>query len=134
MRCRALTDDAERLDCFDRTTATMEQALRTGEVLFVKRAAVQAARQSRFGLPEPSGDLLGGEDPAELSGIIRSVRSSAEGWLIVLQDGSAWQQVGASAGVVEPRAGLEVTIKRGALGSYRLVFSSHAFFKVKRVR
>jgi hypothetical protein len=95
---------------------------------------VHEARKSRFGLPEPDSGWLGGEDPDELTGVIRTARSSVDGWLIVLQDNSTWQQVGAATVVIEPRAGLEVKIKRAALGSYRLVLSPHAAFKVRRVR
>ena len=134
IRCRSLLLGPERLACFDQAATAMEQALSSGELLLIRKTAVQEARKSRFGLPERDSDGLGGKDPDELTGVIRTARSSVDGWLIVLQDNSTWQQIGAATLAVEPRAGLEVKIKRAALGSYRLVLSPHAAFKVRRVR
>lgn len=134
VRCRGLADAVARLECFDRAAATLDRAVGGGELIIVPKAQVESARKSRFGLPDNGTDLLGGKEPAEIRGVIRSARTTADGWVVTLEDGSIWQQIEAVASPVDPRAGLAVTIKRGALGSYRLVLNPHAAFKVRRAR
>lgn len=112
----------------------MEQAIRSGELMLVERVRVQEERKSQFGLPDPGTDLLGAKEAAEISGVIREVRSTANGWVVTLEDNTIWQQTDAKPVAIDPRVGIEVTIKRAALGSYRLVLSPHASFKVKRLR
>jgi hypothetical protein len=129
MRCRDVSDPAVRLACFDRAAAALDRAVGEGELIVVPKA-----RKSHFGVPDNGTDLLGGKEPVEIRGVIRSARGTADGWLVTLEDGSTWQQIEAVASVIDPRTGLAVTIKRGALGSYRLVLSPHAAFKVRRVR
>jgi hypothetical protein len=134
LRCRALADDGARLNCFDRAAAALEQSLHAGEVVLVEKARVQQERKARFGLPDEHKDMLGDKEAGEIRGTIREARSTANGWVVRLDDNSTWQQVDSTQSAIDPRAGLEVTIRRAALGSYRLVLSPHAAFKVKRVR
>lgn len=52
--CGQITDDAERLACFDREVATIESATQTGELVAVDRAAVREIERDAFGFNLPS--------------------------------------------------------------------------------
>jgi hypothetical protein len=97
----------ERLRCFDQTVASLD------------RESIGEMDEKR---------------PIEIKRTVQSARLTSDGWMVTLEDGSSWRQVGTTSSAVDPRAGMEVTIRRAALGSYRLVLSPHAAFKVERVR
>jgi hypothetical protein len=54
VECRALENSAERLACFDRTSAVLESSLDTGAVLAVTREDVDTAERDSFGLSLPN--------------------------------------------------------------------------------
>lgn len=54
VECRALEDSADRLACFDRTSAVLESSLDTGAVLAVTREDVDTAERDSFGLSLPN--------------------------------------------------------------------------------
>lgn len=134
LKCRGVADATERLGCFERTAEELHKAVQARDLIVVRKTTVDAARRARFGLPDNGKDVLGGEAAEEIKATIRSASATVEGWVVALDDGSTWQQVDATASNIDPRAGMAVTIKRGALGSYRLVLNPHAAFKVRRVR
>lgn len=106
-RCRSLAVDAERLRCFDEALAAPDPTLIEG--------------------PQTP-------QPAEVSRIVQSARLTRDGWVLSLDDGSSWRQVGSMSSALSPQVGMKVTIRRAALGSYRLVLSPHATFKVEPLR
>ncbi|WP_439637424.1 hypothetical protein [Oceanicaulis sp.] len=54
VECRALEDSADRLACFDRTSAVLESSLDTGAVLAVTREDIDTAERDTFGLSLPN--------------------------------------------------------------------------------
>lgn len=142
LRCRGLADTVTRATCFDAATAAMDKAIATGELFITDRTQVNAAKAASFGLATPAPGLTlneskgnAGKTPeAELSGVIKSVRSSPDGWVVSLEDGSVWFQADANPSGIDPKPGMQVTIKHAALGSYRLMLNKNVGFKVKRVR
>ena len=47
--CRAITDSTERLACFDKTAAALDEAQNKGEVVVVDRRQVQEVKREAFG-------------------------------------------------------------------------------------
>lgn len=140
-RCREL-DAAARLPCFDAAVAALDRAVASEQLFITDRAQINAAKAASFGLATPAPGLTLNEAPREagkvvpdeLVGTIKSVRSTPNGWVVALEDGSVWQQADNTISGIDPAPGMGVTIKQGALGSFRLVFNKNVGFKVRRAK
>lgn len=138
LACRALTDGAARLACFDRETASMAGAIAAKDLVVVDRERVREARKGLFGFSVPSiGNLLGGGDAAEdsqLSGTVASANRNADGgWTVRLQDGSVWTQVDDTPVALAPKPGTRVLITRAAMGSFKLKLGNQPNYRAKRI-
>ena len=136
MACRAIAAAAERLVCFDRETAAMNQAIASKDLVFVDREKARAASRGLFGFSIPNfGGLFGG-DENEVKSIDSTIKKTGRnpegGWLLTLADGSVWSQTDDWPGL-DPRPGQQVTVNRAALGSFRLTIKGQTGIKVKRV-
>ncbi len=140
VRCRAITEDVARLQCFDAAAANLQQAAERRDVVVVDRQQVRQTRRRLFGLPIPSlGDIFGGggdEDEDEVSSIESTVASAHQvgygRWVVRLEDGSTWAQTDNSPLAGRPRAGQPVRVERGALGSYRMRVNNQPAIRVQR--
>ncbi len=144
--CRAITDAAQRLACFDRQVTALQTAETARDVRIVDREQVRRARRGLFGLTLPSlGDIFGGGDDEvaaardpdvieEIESVIREIgRDSAGKLVLILENGQRWTQTEVNAGR-SPRAGQSVRIRRGALGSFLATVDGRAGFRVRRDR
>lgn len=134
LRCRELAGESARLTCFDAAVAGIEQAVRAGDLRVVDRAVLAEEQSARFGLREADRARGAVEQPEELSAAVKSAQKTLDGWVVTLEDGSVWRQIDARTSPVDPVVGQVVTIKRAALGSYRLLLNSNVGFRVRRVR
>lgn len=136
MQCRAVATAAERLACFDREIAVIDQALASRSLVVVDRERAREAKRSLFGFSIPNfGGLFGGDDDdvSEIEGTIsRTARNIDGGWVIYLADGSIWSQTDDWPGL-DARPGRKVIVKRGGLGSFRLFIPGENGIKVKRI-
>lgn len=131
--CTQLTADAERLACFDREMA----AIRKSSPQSPATAAPTAEQE--FGLSDKQ--LLGLEArspqspaPKTLRAHIVSVsKSAADRQVFVVDTAQTWQQIELDPDFVV-RIGQEVTISKGALGSFWLSTNSHRATRVKRIQ
>ena len=135
--CRALTDSAQRLACYDKQATTIDQQIASKELVVIDKARANQARRSLFGFSVPIfGGLFGGgeDDVKQIEGTVAGVSYNAEGgYVLKLADGSIWTQVdGASLGLA-PRRGEKVTVKRGLMGSFYVEFGKQPGFKAKRI-
>jgi hypothetical protein len=118
-RCRALADATARLACYDAIPAA---------------PAAQAAAADKvksFGLPQPAS----GSEPETVQS---RVAADFDGWgpnqRIRLENGQVWQVTDGSSGVIRPGR-LQVTVRKGALGSFYLDFEGLTKSpKVRRVQ
>jgi hypothetical protein len=102
--CTRLTADTERLACFDRAMTGLE-------------AGPDRART-----------------PTQLHAHIVSVsRSATDRQVFVLDNAQTWQQIELDPDFAVS-TGQEVTISKGALGSFWLAIDSHHATRVKRIR
>jgi hypothetical protein len=129
VRCRAVAEDAARLQCFDGAAAALEQAAARREVVVVDRAQVRESRRRLFGLALPSLPIFGGgdddaqeeEEVNRVEGVVASASQNGNGqWIVRLQDGALWVQIDNRPLALRPRPGQPVVIERGALGSFMM--------------
>ena len=135
LACRALTDSAARLTCYDRAASRVAQAIDTKELVMIDKAKATAIKRALFGYWAPDfAGLLGGGDVKEIVGVVRSAFQNGEGgWTVKLQDGSTWTQNDDTPIALPPRGGDKVTIKRGTLNSYFLRIGSQPGVKAHRI-
>ncbi|NNC48410.1 MAG: hypothetical protein HKO13_08290 [Sphingomonas sp.] len=135
--CRTITDDAERLACFDREAAALDAAIETDEVVVVSKEQAEAAQRELFGFSTPNfAGLLGDEDKlneVEFT-ISRAQFNAYEKLLVESEDGSVWLQIDDRSVGSKPKAGTKVTVSKGTLGSYDLKIEGRRSFKARRLR
>lgn len=140
MDCRAVADAGERLACYDRQTAVLEEATRKREVVISDKNAVKAARRGLFGFTAPIGKLMGfgGDDDEaeqikEVESTVTGARRTGNGWRLELADGSTWEQNDTRDFVLSPKNGNAVRITRGVLGTYFVAVQGQHAIKMRRV-
>jgi hypothetical protein len=135
LACRTITAAEQRLACYDRETAAMQQAIANQDLYMVDKEKARAAGRSLFGFSVPNfGGLFGSNgEVSQIDGTIKSAGHNSDGgWVITLDDGSVWSQTDDWPGL-DARPGKKVVVKRGVLGSFWLSIPGQNGIKVKRV-
>jgi hypothetical protein len=137
LECRARTEDAARLACFDAAAAAFGKAAENGDLMVVDRAQIERARQEAFGFRLPALTLLdreGEEAPQSRVAMVRSVRVANDGGLLIeLDDGAVWRQTDQRTLGRRPRPGSKAEIRRGALNSYFMSLDGQPSLRARRV-
>src|SRR5687767_14492852 len=93
--CRAVADEKARLDCYDKASARLAEAVDKRELVVMDRQEIQETRRSLFGFSVPNIPLFRGEsggDDGKLETIIAGAgRLEGGRWAIRLEDGAVWQ-------------------------------------------
>lgn len=136
--CRALTNDAERLRCFDRNIATLDDAERKQEVVVLDRAEINRTRRSLFGLTLPSLKLFGNGDRSTpdfttIDTTLKSAQRGQSGWIFVLEDGARWIQTDSSDLARLPTQGDHIRIRKAAMGSFLANIEKQVAIRVRRI-
>ena len=135
MACRTITAADQRLACYDRETAAMNQAISTKDLVMVDKEKARAAGRSLFGFSVPNFAGLFGSN-GEISQIEATIKGTGHnsdgGWTLTLDDGSVWTQTDDWPGL-DAKVGKKVIVKRGVLGSYWLSIAGQNGIKVKRI-
>ncbi len=146
-QCRAIAAEADRLACFDREAAALEEAIQREDVRVLSRRDLERTRRGLFGFSLPRIGLFGSardaseNDEDELAGLetltstITEVRATGQdSWLFRIADGRAlWQITNAPSRLRPPQAGQSVVFQRAALGSYFIRLNGQIGVKGKRV-
>lgn len=122
--CKALTDPAARLACYDKAVGAMEAARAAKDLVVTDRATVREAKRGLFGLSLPSIKLFGGGDGdndedevKEIESKISGIRMASDGFpIFTLEDGARWKQTDGRN--TFPKAGQKIRIRKASLGSY----------------
>lgn len=139
LACRAKTDAAERLACYDAAAANLGAAAQSGDVVVVDRDQVRQARREAFGFTLPSLELFDRGAPKEpqaesLTAVVASARTDGAGKLIVqLEDGAVWMQTDTRRLGRSPKKGSKAEIRRGAMAGYFLSLDGQTAIRAKRV-
>jgi hypothetical protein len=155
--CAAITDNAERLACYDRTVASVRASEASGDLVTLDRAQVEAVERDAFGFQMPSLPRLfrraeaatprtaepgapatarpAIEEPAssQTYTIVRITRRG-DGQLLTTSTGQSWQLVEPTTIRGAQATPLTVTIRRAAMGSFILqVDGRNQGYRVRRV-
>jgi hypothetical protein len=134
--CRKLTDNAERLACYDGTVAKMEAAEAKGDLVTVDREQRTTIRRQAFGLPLPSLAILDKNEKAEEISTqtfkVDHIGSAAGRLVITLEGGQVWRQIDDYSLYPSPHAGSTAVIKRGALNSFFMKLDGQNQIRVHR--
>jgi hypothetical protein len=123
MDCRKITDDTQRLACFDTASAVLAKAEQSGDVVSLDRAQRNQVRHQAFGLTLPSIELFdhGEGQLNDVKETLASAHQTAGGrWVFQMQDGQIWRQTDDEFLSREPHGGSVIDIRRASLGSYML--------------
>lgn len=137
-RCRTITGDTERLACFDHAAGALDAAERQGEVVVVDRGQIREARRQLFGFEMPALPSMFSRDETEakIDAVETTLVSAGQGldgkWLFRLADGSEWRQIDSDPVRFQNRAGIDVRVRRAALGSYQLTAGRSRAVRVRR--
>lgn len=144
LQCRSITDNAQRLACFDQQVGAMDAAAQRDEVVVLDKSELNKTRKTLFGFSFPKLPFLGGGDdddgdkPKEegvthIDAVIASVRSLGYGkWQIGLEDGAQWMTTEAVTGR-DPKPGQKIELKRAAMGSFLGKVEGGRAVRMKRV-
>ncbi len=141
-RCRGIAEPLARLECFDRSTAALESAIRSKEVTILDRQEVRKARRSLFGFTLPRIGLFGGRDDGpedrkefeELNTTVVSARQvqNSRVEMRIAADDAVWMTTDPMP--FPPRSGAKVRIRKGALGNYFIAVEGLRSVRGMRVR
>lgn len=141
LQCRALTDSAARLACYDKAAGAIADATASKSLVVLDREQVRKTRRSLFGFELPSLNLFGKDTPeeaAEASQITAKAQSALENregrWLVTLDDGAQWLQTDDHTIALPPHSGSTIVLKRAALGSYFMRIDNQPGVKAQRVK
>ena len=135
--CRAITDPAARLDCYDKAAAVVGDAVAKRDLVVFDRESVKKTKRGLFGFSIPNLGIFGDDNAdVEIKQIDGEVVSTAfngdGGYIFRLADGSRWSQIDGKTIAVAPRTGDKVVVRKGALGSYTLSVDRQPGVKVRR--
>jgi hypothetical protein len=136
--CKKIADSSERLACYDQSAAAFDQAEAKGDVVVIDREQAREVRKQAFGFTLPSISIFqkgeAKEDVDNYDGVVALARRDGGGhWVIKLEDGAVWAQVGVEELFKTPKPGMKVKIRKAALGSYMMVVENQGGFKARRV-
>ncbi len=136
IQCRTITDNAERLACFDRSVGTLATAQANKEVYVADKEAMREARRGLFGLNLPNMRIFADDDMekdvSSIESTIAAFNESQKGYVFTLKDGARWRQTD-GAYMDRPKVGAPIRIKRAALGSFFGSISGRPGFRIERV-
>lgn len=143
--CAEITDDSERLACYDETVGRFEAAEASGEVTTISKAEVEELQKDSFGFSLPSIPRIvmpkfgGGDEDGELKTVTVAVteveRLRYDNLRVTLENGQVWEQTDGKRIQFSKRLGVEsASIKRASLGSFMMKLDGGSSFRVKRLR
>ncbi|HYI41796.1 MAG TPA: hypothetical protein VE053_15925 [Allosphingosinicella sp.] len=135
--CRAVAGETARLDCYDKASARLAEAVDRKELVVLDRQEINQTRRSLFGFSVPNIPLFRGEsggDTGKLETVIAGASALGGGkWQIRLEDGAIWQTNETRVGLGDPRPGQKIVIQRGTLGNYFLRIDGQRGIRGRRV-
>ena len=135
--CRAVADEKARLDCYDKASTRLAEAVEKRELVVLDRQEINQTRRSLFGFSVPNIPLFRGESGEQESKIettIAGASSLGSGkWQIRLEDGAIWQTNESRLNLADPKPGQKIVIQRGTLGNYFLRINGQKGIRGRRV-
>ena len=138
--CRAISDEAERLACYDAKVGAMVTASDAGDMRIVDRDDIRRTRRQLFGFTLPDLDLLKGDTTDTQTGdlfettITGARRLSAKEWRFTTEEGAVWEITSAPQRLAPIKAGDTVVFKGASFGFYFIRINGQMGVKGKRIQ
>lgn len=140
--CRALSEAGERLICFDRQVAALQQAEQSRQIAIFDKAAQKKAQRGLFGFTLRDLPFFGGGDDADDEDQIKRLETTIkwarrEGYnkmRFEIEDGAVWIQTDQTDLPRDPKPGDKVVIYPGAVGGYFAELGTMKRIRVRRER
>ncbi|WP_245228465.1 hypothetical protein [Pontixanthobacter sp. CEM42] len=137
--CQAITDDSQRLTCYDAAVGTVVAASDEGQVRIIDGEDVKKTKRRLFGFSLPKLGLFGDDDKEEdlelLQSTITNVSISGRNTVfITIEDGNAVWRIPGAKKSLRARVGDKVEFKKAALGSYFVRINGQNGEKGRRVK
>ena len=135
--CRAISESAARLACYDAAAGALDAAQQQGELVVIDRVQANETRRQLFGFEAPSlPSLFGGAAVPDIDAIETTLQSASQGgdnrWVFRLADGGVWRQIDSEPVRFQNRAGQEVRVRKASLGSFMLTVGGSRAVRVRR--
>jgi hypothetical protein len=148
--CRAIADPTERLACFDKAAAALDEAQTKGDVVVVDREQAREVKRQAFGFnlgnalsifDRPAAkDKDGAKDKEReretdesIVSVAKAVTQTPVGkWIVTLETGAVWRQVDSDTISLDPHPGSKIRIRRASLGSYLMSVDGQSSIRVHR--
>ena len=136
--CKAVADNGARLACYDAAAGRLAEATAKGDVKIIDREDIRQTRRSLFGFQLPKvaffkGDDTAADTPTEIDTTLKSVGPAEYGkFTLTMEDGAVWRTTEPLPR--DPRPGMPVHLKQGALGNYFMRVGSMRSVTAQRVR
>ena len=135
--CRSIAEEKARLDCYDRASARLAEAVDNKQLLVLDQQEIVETRRSLFGFSVPNIPLFrgesGGDDGKLETTIAGASRIEGGKWQIRLEDGAIWQTSETRLNLSDPRPGRKIVIQRGSLGNYFLRIDGQRGIRGRRI-
>ena len=135
--CRAISNAAARLECFDAAATALETATENRQVVMLDQSEVRKTKRSLFGFSLPKIPFFGESDEEqeeefkEIEGELANVQALPYGkYQFTVKDAGTWQTTQGISSIL--KNGKKFKIKRAAMGSFMLVMNNTGI-RVKRV-
>src|SRR5512147_563616 len=122
--CANVTDDAQRLACYDQAVGGLRQAQTSGDLVAVDRSQAETINREAFGFSLPSLPHLfsRGSDGAEVGHVdelaleVTRIQRRQDGSAVfTMSNGQVWQQID-DENARNVREGGQVSIRRASMG------------------
>lgn len=136
--CRTVTDPTERLACFDKTAAALDEAQRKGDVVVVDRQQVREVKRQAFGFRLDAlsvfnkGGAKEAEDEAITTVATAAYRNASGKWVVTLEGGAVWRQIDDEELSRDPHPGSQIRVRKASLGSFMMNVDGQPGIRVHR--
>ncbi|MEM0984661.1 MAG: hypothetical protein AAGJ32_00295 [Pseudomonadota bacterium] len=141
--CAEKSNAAERLECYDNAVANLRSAENSGDVVTFTTEEIAEDQTRNFGRAESAIErkvaavsaVVPEDGPDEVTAGIISIETTRDGKLLVsLNNGQIWRQTDSTRVTVSKKSPpAEATVKKAALGSFRIKLGRARAFRAKRV-
>lgn len=135
--CRAISENATRLACFDRSAAKLSAAVDAKQIVVIEEKEVKKTKRSLFGFRLPDLSIFGGnendaEEEKTLTTTIKTLgRAEGGRWNIGIPEGAVWQTTEGFSFI--PKVGEALEIKAGLMGGYFVKVGNRRAVRAKRI-
>lgn len=143
--CRKEADGAQRLACYDRAAAVLDEAEAKGQVVVLDREQVRSVRRQAFGFELPAFSLFRGRGGSAAEESVDRVTYTLAGGgggglgggkaiFVTTEEGVTWIQTDDEPIERPAHSGSQLAVRRAALGSYFCNLDSQRAVRCQRKR